>query len=50
MISAQEFIARQDRLLAQCEPNSVCIVPAAGMVTEVAIPNIHSGKIATFGI
>ena len=34
MISAQEFIARQDRLLAQCEPNSVCIVPAAGMVTR----------------
>jgi len=34
MISAQEFIARQDRLLAQCEPNSVCIIPAAGMVTR----------------
>jgi len=34
MISAQEFIARQDRLLAQCESNSVCIVPAAGMVTR----------------
>ena len=34
MISAQEFIARQDRLLAQCKPNSVCIVPAAGMVTR----------------
>lgn len=34
MISAQEFIARQDRLLAQCQPNSVCIVPAATMVTR----------------
>ena len=34
MISAQEFIARQDRLLAQCKPNSVCIVPAASMVTR----------------
>lgn len=34
MISAQEFIARQDRLLAQCEPNSVCIIPAAGIVTR----------------
>lgn len=34
MISAQEFIARQDRLLAQCGPNSVCIVPAAGLVTR----------------
>jgi len=34
MISAQEFIARQDRLLAQCLPNSVCIVPAASMVTR----------------
>ena len=34
MISAQEFIARQDRLLAQCKPNSVCIVPAAGLVTR----------------
>ncbi|WP_334050914.1 Xaa-Pro aminopeptidase [Alteromonas gracilis] len=34
MISAQEFIARQDRLLAQCQPNSVCIVPAAGLVTR----------------
>lgn len=34
MISAQEFIARQDRLLAQCQPNSVCIVPAATTVTR----------------
>lgn len=34
MISAQEFIARQNRLLAQCQPNSVCIVPAATMVTR----------------
>lgn len=34
MISAQEFIARQDRLLAQCQPNSVCIIPAATMVTR----------------
>jgi len=34
MISAQEFIARQDRLLAQCLPNSVCVVPAASLVTR----------------
>jgi Xaa-Pro aminopeptidase len=34
MISAQEFISRQDRLLAQCQPNSVCIVPAASLVTR----------------
>jgi Xaa-Pro aminopeptidase len=34
MISAQEFIARQDRLLAQCLPNSVCLVPAASVVTR----------------
>ncbi len=34
MISAQEFIARQDRLLAQCQPNSVCIIPAATLVTR----------------
>jgi Xaa-Pro aminopeptidase len=34
MISAQEFIARQDRLLAQCLPNSVCVIPAAGLVTR----------------
>ncbi|MDO6568628.1 Xaa-Pro aminopeptidase [Alteromonas sp. 1_MG-2023] len=34
MISAQEFIARQDRLLAKCLPNSVCVIPAAGLVTR----------------
>jgi Xaa-Pro aminopeptidase len=34
MISAQEFIARQDRLLAQCQENSVCLIPAASMVTR----------------
>jgi Xaa-Pro aminopeptidase len=34
MISAQEFIARQDRLLAQCQPNSVCIIPASTLVTR----------------
>ena len=34
MISAQEFIARQDRLLAQCLPNSVCLVPGASLVTR----------------
>lgn len=34
MISAQEFISRQDRLLAQCQPNSVCIIPAASLVTR----------------
>ena len=34
MISAQEFIARQDRLLAQCLPNSVCLVPSASLVTR----------------
>lgn len=34
MISAQEFIARQDRLLAQCLKNSVCLIPAASMVTR----------------
>lgn len=34
MISAQEFIARQDRLLAQCLPNSVCVIPAASLVTR----------------
>lgn len=34
MISAQEFIARQDRLLAQCLENSVCLIPAASMVTR----------------
>lgn len=34
MISQQEFIARQQRLLAQCKPSSVCIIPAATMVTR----------------
>jgi len=34
MINEQEFIARRQRLLAQCAPNSVCIVPAAGLVTR----------------
>ncbi|WP_137166189.1 Xaa-Pro aminopeptidase [Salinimonas lutimaris] len=34
MISQQEIIARQHRLLAQCEPNSVCLIPAASMVTR----------------
>ena len=34
MISEQEFIARQDRLLAQCKPNSACLVPAASLVTR----------------
>ena len=34
MISQQEFIARQQRLLAQCAPDSVCIIPAARMVTR----------------
>ncbi len=34
MISQQEFIARQDRLLAECEPNSVCFVPAASLATR----------------
>lgn len=34
MISLQEFIARQQRLLAQCEENSVCLVPAAKLVTR----------------
>ncbi len=34
MISLQEFIARQQRLLAQCEENSVCLIPAASLVTR----------------
>ncbi|MEW9797261.1 Xaa-Pro aminopeptidase [Alteromonas sp. CYL-A6] len=32
MISNQEFIARQDRLLSECRPNSLCIIPAASLV------------------
>ncbi len=34
MISPQEFIARQHRLLALCEPESVCVIPAASLVTR----------------
>lgn len=34
MISQQEFFARRQRLLAQCEPNSVCLIPAATLVTR----------------
>lgn len=34
MINHQEFIARQDRLLAQCKPNSICLIPAASLVTR----------------
>lgn len=34
MINQQEFIARQQRLLAQCQPNSVCLIPAAQLVTR----------------
>ncbi|QJR79986.1 Xaa-Pro aminopeptidase [Alteromonas pelagimontana] len=34
MISAQEFISRQHRLLAQCSANSVCLIPAALPVTR----------------
>ena len=34
MINEQEFIARRQRLLGQCAPNSVCIVPAARLVTR----------------
>ncbi len=34
MIKQEEFIARQDRLLAQCQPNSICLIPAASMVTR----------------
>ncbi|RDV29100.1 Xaa-Pro aminopeptidase [Alteromonas aestuariivivens] len=34
MISSQEFIARQERLLAQCLPDSVCLIPAASLVTR----------------
>ena len=34
MISQQEFFARRQRLLAQCQPNSVCLIPAASLVTR----------------
>ena len=34
MISQQEFTTRQDRLLAQCRPYSICLVPAASLVTR----------------
>ena len=34
MFSLQEFICRQDRLLSQCKPNSVCVIPAASLVTR----------------
>ena len=40
MISAQEFIARQDRLLAQCLPNSVCVIPVS--YTHLTLPTICS--------
>ncbi|GGW93855.1 Xaa-Pro aminopeptidase [Alteromonas halophila] len=34
MIKPEEFIARQDRLLAQCRANSICLIPASSMVTR----------------
>ncbi len=34
MIKQQEFIARQDRLLAQCPPKSVCVIPSSALVTR----------------
>ncbi len=34
MIKQQEFIARQDRLLAQCPPNSVCVIPSSALITR----------------
>ncbi|NMH59168.1 Xaa-Pro aminopeptidase [Alteromonas ponticola] len=34
MITPQEFTSRQDRLLAQCPENSVCVIPAATLVTR----------------
>lgn len=34
MISKQEFIARQHRLLALCEPESVVVIPAASLITR----------------
>ncbi len=34
MISQQEFTTRQDRLLAQCQPYSICLIPAASLVTR----------------
>lgn len=34
MISHQEYVCRQDRLLAQCQPESLIIVPAANSVTR----------------
>ncbi|MBU2979374.1 Xaa-Pro aminopeptidase [Alteromonas sp. C1M14] len=34
MISKEEFISRQHRLLSLCEPESVCVVPAAKVKTR----------------
>lgn len=33
-ISLSEFQQRRDRLLAQCEPNSICIIAASSLVTR----------------
>ena len=34
MINTEEFIARQHRLLALCEPESVCVIAASQLVTR----------------
>ncbi|MCW8091580.1 Xaa-Pro aminopeptidase [Alteromonas sp. ASW11-130] len=34
MITQQEFTSRQDRLLAQCPPDSVCVIPSSTLVTR----------------
>ena len=34
MFALQEFVCRQDRVLAQCEANSVCVIPAASLATR----------------